>query len=320
MAVTIALAGDTMLGRGVGEEIIQRGPYGLFDEAVVAAFRRADLRLLNLECCVSTRGEPAMGRVFHFRAPPAAVAALEQLGVDCVTMANNHSLDYGEQALGDTLDHLRSAGITPIGAGRNESEARAPAVLRAGNMSIAILAVTDHPSEYAAGKQTAGVAYAPLSWEVPRWLTRQIGQLNRVHDAVIVTPHWGPNMTTEPLGYVRAAAEELIAAGATLVAGHSAHVFHGVADRVVYDLGDFIDDYATDEEKRNDLGLLYHVTIDDEKNLTIGALPLALGYAHTRRADEKERTWIRTRLTQACTEFKTRVTDSDGLLTLEPAT
>jgi poly-gamma-glutamate capsule biosynthesis protein CapA/YwtB (metallophosphatase superfamily) len=318
MAVTIALAGDTMLGRGVGEEIIQRGPYGLFAPEVVEAFRQADLRILNLECCVSTRGSPVPGRVFHFRAPPAAVAALEQLGVDCVTMANNHSLDYGEQALGDTLDHLRSAGITPIGAGRNESEARAPAVLRAGDMSVAVLAVTDHPSEYAAGKQTPGVAYAPLSWEVPRWLTRQVGQLNKVHDAVIVTPHWGPNMTTEPLGYVRAAAEELIAAGATLVAGHSAHVFHGVANRVVYDLGDFIDDYATDEHKRNNLSLLYTITIDTDRNLTIRALPLALDYAHTRRANERERTWIRTRLTQACTEFNTKVTEGNSTLTLEP--
>lgn len=316
--MTIALAGDTMLGRGVGEEIIQRGPYGLFAEEVVAAFRGADLRILNLECCVSTRGSPARGRVFHFRAPPAAMAALQQLGVDCVTMANNHALDYGEQALSDTLDHLRSAGITPIGAGRNESEARAPAVLRAGDMSVAVLAVTDHPSEYAAGKQAPGVAYAALSWAVPRWLTRQIGQLNKVHDAVIVTPHWGPNMTTEPLGYVRAAADELIAAGATLVAGHSAHVFHGVANRVVYDLGDFIDDYATDEHRRNDLGLLYLITVDTGKNLTIRAMPLALDYAHTRRANERERTWIRARLTRACAEFETTVTQSNDTLALEP--
>jgi poly-gamma-glutamate synthesis protein (capsule biosynthesis protein) len=321
MAVTIALGGDTMLGRGVGDEIARTGPYGLFGPEVEAAFARADLRLLNLECCVSDRGHPwqAPGKPFHFRAPPEAVGTLTSLGIDCVTLANNHSLDFGQEALSDTLNHLRQAGIKTVGAGRDVGEAREPAILESQGMSVAVLGVTDHPTDYAATATTPGVAYTPLSSGVPEWLTKDINQLSNIHNAVVVTPHWGPNMTTAPLPYVRRAAKEFIRAGATLVAGHSAHVFHGVAPRTLYDLGDFIDDYATDVRLRNDLSLLFRATIHPDRTIAIEALPLHLNYAHTRQATEEETDWIKTRLTEACTEFATKVTQSNHTLTIEPA-
>src|SRR5262245_47106474 len=96
MTVTMALAGDTMLGRGVADEIARSGPHGLFSDGVREAFAAADLAVVNLECCVSGRGRrwEAPGRPFHFRAPPAAAEALADLGVDCVNLANNHALDY----------------------------------------------------------------------------------------------------------------------------------------------------------------------------------------------------------------------------------
>ena len=317
MNVTIALGGDTMLGRGVADEIAARGPYGLFDAGIRSAFAEADLRVLNLECCVSDRGHrwDAPGRPFHFRAPPAAVDVLTGLGVDCVTLANNHALDYGHEALCDTLDHLRRAGIQAVGAGRTQAEARTPAVLKVGGTTVAVVGLTDHPSDYAATEDTPGVAYLPLQSGVPLWLRRQIQDLSARYDVVLVTPHWGPNMTTEPLPYIRAAAESLIEAGASLVAGHSAHVFHGVNGRILYDLGDFIDDYARDEALRNDLGLAYLATITD-KGLDVQAIPLALDYAHTREANTSERAWIKNRLREACTEFNAAVTERDHALTI----
>lgn len=152
MAVTIALGGDTMLGRGVAERIAVTGPYGLFSADVRDAFRRADLRLLNLECCVSGRGVPwgAPGKPFHFRAPPQAAAVLTDLGIDCVTLANNHALDYGHDALCDTLRHLSRAGIRTVGAGRDQAEARSPTVLTARGTTVAVIGVTDHPADFVA--------------------------------------------------------------------------------------------------------------------------------------------------------------------------
>jgi poly-gamma-glutamate synthesis protein (capsule biosynthesis protein) len=125
-------------------------------------------------------------------------------------------------------------------------------------------------------------------------------------------------MVTEPVRHVRAAATAFRAAGATLVAGHSAHVFHGVADSIAYDLGDFIDDYATDPFLRNDLGLLFLVTFDDRGQLTrLEAVPLALDYCFTRLATPEEAHWIVDRFRHASTAFGTAVEHRDGRLVVE---
>src|SRR5207249_4431134 len=103
-------------------------------------------------------------------------------------------------------------------------------------------------------------------------------------------------------------------AGATLVAGHSAHVFHGVQGRVLYDLGDFVDDYATDPVLRNDLGLLFLVTLDGKAPVRLEALPLKLDYRHTRVADGEDAAWIGRRFRQACACLGSEVDEERGRL------
>ena len=112
-AIRLAPAGDTMLGRMVARAIAQAKAAPVAAE-VVAVAAEADLFVLNLECCISDRGErwPEPGKPLFFRAPPLAAELLAEIGVDCVTLANNHALDYGRQALMDTFDHLRTAGVT----------------------------------------------------------------------------------------------------------------------------------------------------------------------------------------------------------------
>src|SRR3977135_1118035 len=102
----LALGGDTMLGRGVAQVLATSPPTALFADEVVAATGSADLAIVNLECCISTRGvrRPAPAKPFFFRAPPVATKALTLLGVDCVSLANNHALDFGVEALLDTFD------------------------------------------------------------------------------------------------------------------------------------------------------------------------------------------------------------------------
>jgi poly-gamma-glutamate capsule biosynthesis protein CapA/YwtB (metallophosphatase superfamily) len=290
-------------------------PSSLFGPALLEAVHEADLVVLNLECCISVRGErwPDPLKPFFFRAPPAAVDALGLLGVDCVTLANNHALDYGYDALLDTLEHLRAGGIAVVGAGANEREARAPALLAGpGGFRLAVVGVTDHPADYGAGRTRPGVAHADLRDGVPSWLRETVA--GPEDDAVLVTPHWGPNMVAVPQPYVRAAAAELLAAGAACVAGHSAHVFHGVEGRVLYDLGDFVDDYRVDPLLRNDLGLLVLVTLDEHGPSRLEALPLALGYCHTDLARGADAGWIRRRFRAACAALGTVVEDVDGRL------
>jgi hypothetical protein len=300
--VKLALAGDTMLGRRVAERLESEPPESPVAPELVAVAREADLFVLNLECCISERGEPFPGRVFHFRAPPVAVETLAHLGVDCVTLANNHALDFGPQALLDTLHHVQAAGIASVGAGADREAARAPIVLEAKGFRLAVVAVTDHPQEYAAGRDRPGIAFADLGrGGLPRSLPQAIGGVDA--DAVLVTPHWGPNMAAEPVHYVRGAASALLEAGATLVAGHSAHIFQGVAPRVLYDLGDFLDDYRVDPELRNDLGLLFLVDLSCDR---LEAIPLKLEFTHTQLASGDDAAWIERRFVAACAELDVR--------------
>src|SRR5215218_2072399 len=128
-AMKVALAGDAMLGRGVARELEQRPPQSFVADAIAELMRAADICVVNLECCISERGEP-VPKVFNFRAPPQAVETLLHLGVDCVTLANNHALDFGTDCLLDTFAHLRAAGIGWAGAGENVEQARAPVVVQ----------------------------------------------------------------------------------------------------------------------------------------------------------------------------------------------
>jgi len=295
-----------MLGRGVAQRLADDPNHTLFAPELVDVIREADLFVLNLECCISARGEPTPGRIFHFRAPPWAAETLARLGVDCVTLANNHALDFGPDALLDTLSHLDAAGIRVVGAGTDVERARAPVVLEFDGFRLAVIAFSDHPVEYAADADRPGIAYARLQDAIPEWLTTLLEV-----DAVLVAPHWGPNMTVEPGGYIRRAAHGLPDSGATLVAGHSAHVFHGVAPRVLYDIGDFLDDYRVDRKLRNDLGLLFLVDLAGDR---LEAIPLKLEFTHTRLATDDDAAWIKRRFTLACAAFGTEVAEENGRL------
>jgi poly-gamma-glutamate capsule biosynthesis protein CapA/YwtB (metallophosphatase superfamily) len=316
----LALAGDTMLGRGVAERLGEAPPESLFAPEVVEAVRAADLCIVNLECCVSERGVPAPGRTFHFRAPPAAAEALAYLGVDCVTLANNHALDFGPEALLDTFEHLHAAGIGWVGAGEDEEHARLPVLLEAGGERLRIAAFADHPAEYAAGRGRPGIAFVNLATrKLPDWLPGSpSAREDRGSAPVLVCPHWGPNMVQEPQPDVSRAAEALVRAGATLVAGHSAHVFHGVAGRVLFDLGDFVDDYRVDPVLRNDLGLLWFVDLAGGELSSVEALPLKLDYCHTRVAEGEDAAWIARRLIDSCRTLGTHARERAGRIVVAP--
>lgn len=324
MTPTIGLLGDVMLGRKVAERIAQVGPEALWSDELAAICAGCDALICNLECCISTRGEATRrvpGKPFFFRAPPDATRALAAVGTRAVSLANNHALDFETDALLDTLGHLRTAGIEHVGAGLEAGEAHRAAIVDTGDVRIGLVAVTDHPRAYAATLDAPGVAWADLQAGVPDWLGLEIERMRADADLVVVSPHWGPNMTTEPASWQRQRARELIAAGADLVAGHSAHVFHGVeriAGRLVlFDLGDALDDYAVDDRLRNDLGILALWRAGSEPELELVAL--RLGFCETELARGVDADWIADRLARACSDLGTRVERlSEGRVALVP--
>ena len=306
-----------MLGRSVGETLASTPGAEVWSPGVREVCADCDVVVANLECCVSGQGSPTdliPGKPFYFRAPPSAVEALQAIGVTVAGVANNHLLDFGADALADTLGHLRAAGIVPVGAEVEIDAARRGVVVRAGRSELGVLALSDHPREYAAGDGRAGIAYADLSRGLPEWVTTELRRLRAEAELVLVFPHWGPNMTSGPARWQRERGRQLLAAGADAVAGHSAHVFHGVgltpSGPVLYDLGGALDDYAIDGELRNDLGVLARWRPYAEPEVEL--VGLRLGFCWTELAAAADAEWIAARLERACGELGTSVERVDG--------
>ena len=303
-----------MLGRGVADSLAQGvAAQDVWDPGVRELAASCDVVVANLECCISERGERTRripGKPFFFRGPPSAVDSLHAIGIGAAGLANNHALDYEQEALADTLELLSAAGIAVAGAGDDSGAARHGALVDAGGSRLGLLAVSDHPAEFAAGVDGNGIAYADLSGDLPAWLAEELARLRSVADFVVAFPHWGPNMTSAPARWQRRTAQRLVDAGADLVAGHSAHVFHGVgwSERgpLIYDLGDALDDYRVDETLRNDLGLmaLWRPGGGDDELELVG---LYLGFCRTELARGEDAEWIARRLGSACGALGTQV-------------
>jgi poly-gamma-glutamate capsule biosynthesis protein CapA/YwtB (metallophosphatase superfamily) len=309
----IGLLGDAMLGRQVADALARMDPEEVWSPSLRALVEAECAGVVcNLECCLSTRGERTRripGKPFYFRAPPAAVKSLRALGVRAAGVANNHALDYEVDALDDTLELLGGAGIATTGAGPDVEAARRAAIVELeGPGRIALVAVSDHPSQFAAGPDTPGIAWADLRAGLPEWLAGALARAKQEADLVIAFPHWGPNMSQAPARWQRRRAADLLKAGADLVAGHSAHVFHGVGrgrdgQPILFDLGGAVDDYAIDPQLRNDIGLLALWRSAGDPDLEVVALHLQ--HARTDIAGGPEAEWAATRLARACRRLGT---------------
>lgn len=238
--------GDILLGGPVQKEIDIHG-YDYLLSGVAPVLRSGDLVLANLEGPVAASGHPVKKR-FRFRMAPDALAALREAGVNMVTLANNHTLDYGRVALADTFENLRCQGIDYMGAGHNEKEANQPLIINKNNLRIGFLAYTVFP--------TYGVSHDPRRVSVARPLKQslvrqRIKQLKSQVDLVIVSFHWGWEFHTKPSVLQRQWAHIAINAGADLILGHHPHVLQ-TRERykgklIVYSLGNFVF-YMTEPE------------------------------------------------------------------------
>lgn len=310
---TIGLLGDVMLGRSVAERLAEAPPEEVWTPQVRELCSRCDLVICNLECCLSSRGDPTnriLGKPFFFRGPPAAIRSLHAIGVEAAGLANNHALDYETDALIDTLDLLRDAGIAVAGAGRDVTEARAGRFVQVVGRRVGLLALSDHPREFAAGTERPGIAYADLRRGLPEWVGTEIARVREDCDWLIAFVHWGPNMTTKPAAWQRDVGAALQEAGADLVAGHSAHLFHGVGwgprGPLLFDLGDALDDYRVDPQLRNDVGLMAIWRPGDPEG-ELELVGLALDFCRTGIAEGEDAEWIAARLRGACRDLGIQV-------------
>jgi poly-gamma-glutamate capsule biosynthesis protein CapA/YwtB (metallophosphatase superfamily) len=296
--VTVALVGDVMLGRGVNEVLRSLRPEEPWGD-VLPLMDAADLRIINLECAITDYKQPwtRTPKVFHFRADPSVVEVLRAARVDGCSLANNHTLDFEEQGLLDTLKHLDEAGIPYAGAGHDGEEAARPILIKVGpDHVVALLAFTDNEPPFAAGPNRPGTNYLPVSLE-PQVLDRVEAEITTVRevgaDIVIFSNHWGPNMVEQPNGLFRRFAHAVMDRGADVYYGHSAHIFQGVeiyrGKPILYDTGDFIDDYAVDHRLRNDRAFLFNVSLQGGELRRLELSPVTLSYARVKLATGAER-------------------------------
>ena len=325
--ITLALVGDVMLGRGVNETLrTTLRPEQLWGD-VLPLLGSADLRIINLECAITEHKQPwaRTPKVFHFRADPPAVEVLRTARVDACSLANNHTLDFEEQGLLDTLEYLEAAGIPYAGAGRDRDEATQPALLRARpDHTVALLAFTDNEPPFAAGPNRLGTTYLPVSLE-PEVLEEVEAAIANVCEAgaktIIFSNHWGPNMVQRPNDRFRRFARAVIDRGADIYYGHSAHIFQGVeiyrGKPILYDTGDFIDDYAVDEKLRNDWSFLFKVTLEGDEFRRLELFPVTLPYARVETAAGAEKESIMDRMEYLSYEMGTEFARREDRLVLE---
>lgn len=311
-----------MLGRGVAEEIGRRPPTSFWGDTL-PTLRSADLLIAGLECAITTSNTPwtRTPKVFHFRAPPEAVEVLRAAGIRLVSLANNHILDFEVPGLLDTLAYLDAAGIAHAGAGRDLAEARRPALVEAAGVQVGMIAFTDNEPEWAAEPDQPGTSYIPIRPAEPvLQIVAESAMEARIQGAqvVILSLHWGPNMRQRPPRHFRQFAREVLARGVDLIYGHSAHIFQGIevahSKPILYDTGDFLDDYAVDPVLRNDQSLIFMADVEPQGVRELRMLPVRLGYAVVNQAAEPDQTEICDRMTALSAELGTAVERTDSIL------
>lgn len=268
--ITLAFAGDTLLGSRVGDLIDAKGadyPWG----GVAPTLARADIAMVNLECCVSTRGTP-YDKTWTFRARPSSLDGLVHAGVDIVSLANNHSEDYGSDALLDTIAYLDQRGVAHVGAGANKDEAWRPVVLEAGGYKVGFLAGTVfYPEEWTPTAQRPGICSARDIGA----LAAAVAKLREQVDYVVVSLHWGVEGDSNPDAFQRRCGRALIDAGADLVIGHHPHVLQGIevykGKAIVYSLGNFV--FTHSSRRSQDSGIVL-ATFDEEGLAALRFLPV----------------------------------------------
>jgi poly-gamma-glutamate synthesis protein (capsule biosynthesis protein) len=338
--VTMFLCGDVMLGRGIDQILPHPGDPTLREEFVrnargyvelaeavngpiprpvdfswpwgdalqVLEEAAPDVRVVNLETTITQSDEFAPRKAVHYRMHPANLPCLTVARPDACVLANNHVLDFGYRGLEETLDVLAGAGLRAVGAGRDASQARQPAVVAVdGGGAVLVfslgMASSGIPAGWAATQDRPGVDFAPEPSDArAAELVCRVQRAKRPGDVVVASIHWGSNWGYHVSDQQIRFAHRLIDGGVDVVHGHSSHHPRPIEvyrDKLIlYGCGDLIDDYegiAGYQEYRDDLRLLYLVSVDPDTGKLVGLrmVPLQARRLRLRHASRDDAAWLR---------------------------
>lgn len=292
LPVVLAFAGDLNLDENSSPALKYdsegKGLQGVFSKDLTEEMKKADILMLNNEFSYSKRGIKTPDKSFTFRAEPDRINLLKEMGVDIVSLANNHALDYGPDALADTFKTLDQAGIKYVGAGENLNRAKAPIYYEIGSKKIAYVAASRvvFSTTWYAGDHNLGM----IGTYDPALILDSIKEAKVNSDYVVIFVHWGIERTEYPVDYQRNLAKLYIDAGADAVIGCHPHVMQGFeyykGKPIAYSLGNF---FFT---SRSDKSGFLKLTLDMDGSVKAQLLPAVYSdtytYLLTTDKDKKE--------------------------------
>ena len=272
--VTLSFVGDVSLADDwyIMPKYDERGKkvYGILSESVVDIMTSSDIMVANNEFTISNRGAKMPKKYYTFRASPERLSIYEEMGVNLVTLANNHIYDYGEIAFYDALDALEEYNIPYIGAGRNIDDAKLPFYYIINGYKIGFVNAT-RAEKFILTPEAKENSGGVLRCYDPTTFISVIEETKKNSDFVIALVHWGKEDSSELEQVQLETAPKYIDAGADLIVGTHAHTLQGIDfynnKAIVYNIGDFIFNHET-----KDTGI-FQLKIDNEGNFKYYFLP-----------------------------------------------
>ena len=322
----VAWAGDVNLGR---RQHYRTRELGVENIIKVQALTEADLSIVNLECVVATKGQQGVekgeGGPYYYRARPEMLRVLAHSKVGVVTTANNHSGDYGPDALLEQLEWLEAAGIGHVGTGRNLQEAFSPVFRRVGDVNLAIFSVDATQPRFAASETKAGGAFIGLN-NPEDWfsmLKPRIEQARFRAHVVFVAVHWGENFVSEPTPNKIHVGRRIIDAGADAVLGASAHVLQGIEIYrncpIIHDAGDFLFDSVRKDFAESGV---FQMELSHNGVELLKFIPVGSGFGFTIHNHGEDAIAASQAYQRLCKKFDTKLLVADsghGFIQLKPA-
>lgn len=328
IALRLAFVGDLMLGRKVTAQLRAGKPPAAFWGDVRPHCLACDAVIGNLEAPITATEHRWRGiKAFRFRADPRTVEILRAGNVKCVALANNHILDCAGAGLIDTRRHLAAVGIAHAGAGANWAEAMTPALFCANGVNVGFVSITNTMRPFAARIAKPGTAFVAIHTDQPTCdlLGAQVADLRmRGADILILSIHWGPNLRWWPPRRYRRFARAMIEAGFDIVHGHSAHLLQAVEFHrrgvILYDTGDFIEDFWVFPGIRTDRSCLFVVEYAGARPPSVKLVPVRLMPGEVNLAAGAEAAAIRATMLRRCAGYAVRLArDGDGFAATVPA-
>ena len=278
---TIILTGDILFANAFKAAYDAGGIERVVSPELLEQLKSADILMVNIEFPFSDRGEPMADKQFTFRCSPSYVKALNEMGVDIVSLANNHTLDYGRAALSDTFNALDGAGILYGGAGDSVDRAKEVQVVEVNGKKYGFIAVSRvvPSADWKIESATPGLftCYDAAA------LIEVIKEAKQTCDFVTVFPHWGTEYSEQPNPVQRELAKQCMDAGADLIVGAHTHCLEGIGyidgKPVFYSLGNFIFGQNIDRSAA------VKVTVAEDGTVSYALIPVYASDGQTKQMD-----------------------------------